>query len=128
MRALALALCALATARDDPRLERAQVVDRVCIGRPEGDRERKLAMHQVGSGLSSADHHEEALSVKEALVITMRRLGDPEDHILCVQNNLAIRRRPRRRVMRRRGAATSQPEVERRAPQDRVGFVMRSLV
>jgi len=59
------------------------------LGRPEEDRIRRLAMNVLGSGLSDADHHEDALSVKEAELATYRRLGAPEEQMLAVQSNLS---------------------------------------
>ena len=58
-------------------------------GRPEGDLVRGWAMTQLGNGLSLADHHEDALSVREAELSMKRRLGAPEHRILVVQTNLA---------------------------------------
>ena len=46
-------------------------------------------MTQLGNGLSLADHHEDALSVREAALAMKRRLGAPEHRILVVQTNLA---------------------------------------
>ena len=46
-------------------------------------------MENLGSGLSAAGHHEDALSVKEAVLSTERRLGAPEGNLLVAQNNLA---------------------------------------
>jgi len=46
-------------------------------------------MDNLGSGLSAAGHHEDALSVKEAVLSTERRLGAPEGNLLVAQNNLA---------------------------------------
>ena len=46
-------------------------------------------MTVLGNGLSSAKHHEDALSVREAELATKRRLGAPEENILVVQGNLA---------------------------------------
>ena len=46
-------------------------------------------MQVLGSGLSEAKHHEDALHVKEAQLSMMRRLGDSEDNILGVQGNLS---------------------------------------
>ena len=48
------------------------------------------AMQVLGSGLSEAKHHEDALHVKEAQLSMMRRLGDSEDNMLIMQMNLAI--------------------------------------
>ena len=59
------------------------------VGRPETDWARRLAMENLGSGLSAAGHHEDALSVKEAVLSTERRLGAPEGNLLVAQNNLA---------------------------------------
>ena len=60
------------------------------VGRPEEDPVLDLAMNQLGNGLSSANHHEEALSVGEAELSIKRRLGVPESSILVVQGNLAM--------------------------------------
>ena len=60
------------------------------LGRPETDELRMLAMTQLGIGLSVAEYHEAALSVKEALLSMRRRLGASEARILTAQNNLAI--------------------------------------
>ena len=46
-------------------------------------------MTQLGNGLHDANHHEDALSVREAELSLMRRLGDLEENILAVQGNLA---------------------------------------
>ena len=46
-------------------------------------------MGVLGSGLSEAEHDEDALAVKEANLAMKRRLGDSESSILAVQNNLA---------------------------------------
>ena len=46
-------------------------------------------MRMLGSGLSDADHHADALVVKEAELSLLRRLGAPESSILGTQNNLA---------------------------------------
>ena len=59
------------------------------LGRPEADQTRLLAISQLGHGLSSSEHHEDALSVKEAELSMRRRLGDSEQIILAVQANLA---------------------------------------
>ena len=60
------------------------------VGRPETDQARCLAMSGLGTGLWAAKHHEEALSVQEAQLSMLRRLGAPEIRMLVVQNNLAI--------------------------------------
>ena len=45
-------------------------------------------MTHLGSGLAAGNHHEDALSVREAELATARRIGAPEGHILTVQTNL----------------------------------------
>ena len=59
------------------------------VGRPEEDRSRQRAMNRLGNGLSDAKHHEDALSVREAELSMLRRLGASEGAMLCVQGNLA---------------------------------------
>ena len=59
------------------------------VGRPETNWPRRLAMTELGNGLSSAGHHEDALSVKQADLATRLRLGDSERNMLALQNNLA---------------------------------------
>ena len=46
-------------------------------------------MTQLGNGLSKADHYEEALSVREAELSMLRRLGSSEANILLVMSNIA---------------------------------------
>ena len=46
-------------------------------------------MNVLGTGLFQAGHHEDALTVREAELATMRRLGAAEESILIVKNNLA---------------------------------------
>ena len=60
------------------------------VGRVEGDLARRFAMQQLGSGLSAAKRHEDALSVKEADLSMRRRLGDSEEGILVARSNLAV--------------------------------------
>ena len=60
------------------------------VGRPETDWPRCLAMQQLGNGLGAANHHEDALSVKEAELALKRRLGVPEENLLGSQSNLAM--------------------------------------
>ena len=48
------------------------------------------AMMQLGNGLNAGEHHEDALTVKEAELAMKRRLGVSEDSILVAQNNLAV--------------------------------------
>ncbi|CAH0372058.1 unnamed protein product [Pelagomonas calceolata] len=60
------------------------------LGRPEADWTRRLAIGVLGNGLNKAKRHEAALSVREAELAMMWRLGDSEEHILITQTNLAI--------------------------------------
>ena len=46
-------------------------------------------MTELGNGLSSARHDEDALSVREAELAVMRRLGGSEGNMLALQSNLA---------------------------------------
>ena len=46
-------------------------------------------MQQLGHGLSEAGHYEDALSVQEAELSTLRRIGVPEEQMLVAQSNLA---------------------------------------
>ena len=43
------------------------------VGRPETDQVRRMAMSMLGNGLSDAEHHEDALAVKEAELSMQRR-------------------------------------------------------
>ena len=45
---------------------------------------RVLALRQLGNGLHAADHHEDAMSVQEAEISLLRRVGAPEDNILAI--------------------------------------------
>jgi len=47
-------------------------------------------MSLLGNGLSAAKHHEETLSVQEAELAMLRRVGDSEHNILVMQGNLAM--------------------------------------
>ena len=47
-------------------------------------------MSVLGIGLSAAGHDEEALSVREAELSMLRRIGGSERSMLVVQNNLAV--------------------------------------
>ena len=60
------------------------------VGRRERDWVRGMAMSVLGNGLNAARQYEDALTVKEAELSTLRRFGAPEVHMLAVQNNLAI--------------------------------------
>ena len=59
------------------------------LSRPETDLARRLAMMQLGNGLFSADHHEDALVVQEANLSMRRRIGASAQSILTVQGDLA---------------------------------------
>ena len=59
------------------------------LGRPEGNEVRLLAMNQLGNGLSDAGRHEDALSVRDAELSMLRRIGAPATNILIAQGNLA---------------------------------------
>ena len=60
------------------------------VGRAEADQIRTMAMNMLGNGLCSANYDEDALSVKEAELATMRRIGAPEEHLLAMRGNLAL--------------------------------------
>jgi len=59
------------------------------LGRPQRDQTRCMAMMQLGNGISSAGYDEDALSVREATLSTLRRIGASEKPILDMQCNLA---------------------------------------
>ena len=59
------------------------------LGRPEADQVRHLAISVLGNGLDAAAHHEDALSVREAELSLLRRVGASECHILGLMGNLA---------------------------------------
>ena len=59
------------------------------VGRPEADFLRQTAMNQFGAGLSAARQFANALSIQEAQLSMLRRIGAPKDNILTVQSNLA---------------------------------------
>ncbi len=59
------------------------------LSRPESDWCRLDAITMLGNGLSYAGRSEDALSVREAELSTLRRLGGNEEAILVVQSNLA---------------------------------------
>ena len=66
------------------------------MGRPETKWARVAALTLLGSGLSDAKHHEDALSVQEAELSMRQRLGVSEDSMLIVQSNLPTTpRRPK---------------------------------
>ena len=59
------------------------------LGRPEKDSFRSNAMKQLGNGLSSAGHHEDALAVQETELSWLRRIGTSEQNVLVALGNLA---------------------------------------
>ena len=59
------------------------------LGRPEADPLRRLAMEGLGNGLTDVKHHEEALSVREAELAMLQRVGVPEAYMLSTMGNLA---------------------------------------
>jgi tetratricopeptide (TPR) repeat protein len=59
------------------------------VGRPEADVARFMAINQLGNGLCDAQQHEAALSVRQAVLATRRRIGASENSILVAQSNLA---------------------------------------
>ena len=58
------------------------------LGGPDND-DRVDAMTELGNALYAASHFEDALSVREALLSTMRRIGADEDILLDAQSNVA---------------------------------------
>ena len=59
------------------------------LGRPETDWIGCYAMTNLGNGLAAANHNEDALTVQEAMLSMLRRLGDSEENLLVVKGNLA---------------------------------------
>ena len=59
------------------------------LGRPEANNARCLAMNVLGAGLGAARHGDDALSVYEANLSLLRRIGDTEHNMLIAQGNLA---------------------------------------
>ena len=61
------------------------------VGRSEGEvsEARSYAMTELGNGLHDAEHHEDALSVREARLSLERRHGVSEESMLVAQSNLA---------------------------------------
>jgi hypothetical protein len=55
------------------------------VGRPESDVLRPVAMGLLGNGLHDADHDADALSVFEAQLSMLRRLGESDDAIFPVR-------------------------------------------
>ena len=59
------------------------------VGRPETDVARQYAMNLLAGGLYATKNYEDALSVMEAQLPMMKRLGDSAHNILALQSNLA---------------------------------------
>jgi hypothetical protein len=59
------------------------------LGRPERDWARLSAMRQLGNGLSEAEHHQDALTVREADLAMLRRVGASARDMLAAQSNIA---------------------------------------
>ena len=59
------------------------------LGRPEADEARGMAMNLLGNGLFSTKRHADALTVREATLSTLWRIGAPTFNILATQCNLA---------------------------------------
>jgi tetratricopeptide (TPR) repeat protein len=59
------------------------------LGRPELDKTRLSAMGTLGNGLADSQQHEDSLSVRQAVLSMLRRLGAPEHNILIAQTCLA---------------------------------------
>ena len=59
------------------------------VGRPEADFARCAAMNSLGDGLTDAEHLEDSVTVREAQVSMLRRVGAPADQMLVAQGNLA---------------------------------------
>ena len=59
------------------------------LGRPETDWARDSAMNRLGGGLYAAHHFEDALSVGEAHLASMRRTGTSVQTMLALQSNIS---------------------------------------
>ena len=59
------------------------------LGRSEREWIRISAITQLGNGLTAAEHHEEALTVREAELSMLRRLNTSQEDMLTAQDNLA---------------------------------------
>ena len=58
------------------------------MGRPETDRAQRSAMTILGNALADANYHEDALSVDEARLSMLRRVGASENDLLTARGNL----------------------------------------
>ena len=79
----------LVAAEDEHHLDEHDGRWKTYVGRPEGDRDRMDAMTELGNGLHDAGHDEDALSVREADLAMLRRVGTSECNTLIVQGNIA---------------------------------------
>jgi hypothetical protein len=75
------------------------------VGRPEANWARRAATTELGCGLHSAEHYEDALTVREADLALARRFGETRN-MLVMLSNLAstyeeLERRPEALPMRR---------------------------
>ena len=59
------------------------------VDRPEADWARRLAITELGNGLSNSNNHGDALSVQEAELSMERRNVSSEERVLAAQSNLA---------------------------------------
>jgi tetratricopeptide (TPR) repeat protein len=59
------------------------------VGRPETNWPRVHAMTELGNGIFEENHYEDVVSLREAQLAIMRRIGASEERILTVQGNLA---------------------------------------
>ena len=58
------------------------------VGRPETGPTRTMAMSQPGTGLSAGKQYEDELTVREAELAMLRRIGTTEHNMLNVQSNV----------------------------------------
>jgi hypothetical protein len=56
------------------------------VGRPEADWARRAATTELGCGLHSAKHYEDALTVREADMALARRLGETRNMLVMLSN------------------------------------------
>jgi len=68
---------------------RSRVGGKTYVDRPEMDIARRMAMSQLGNGLTGAGHHEDAMFVQEAELSMQRRLGSSGVSMLALQSNIA---------------------------------------
>jgi len=59
------------------------------VGRPEDDQARQMSMNLLAAGLFAVRHHADALSVQEAELPILRRVGASKNTIIGMQSNLA---------------------------------------